>query len=152
MHHTEAREHLLQLLKAEGQEPGRLDLLTTWRVFGRFMGIPLEDVEEDGMRYEYLTASFGGPRRFILSFCRQFSVLEKAEEDDVAIYTQLTCEFEYEPTPELEALDSDHEWWFNEEGHAPLSDTLSWIEARPEWSMITKYPPVATSVYDMDPC
>jgi len=152
MQPTEAREHLLRLLKAEGQEPGSLDLLTTWRVFGRFMNVPLEDVDEDGMKYEYLTASFGGPRRFILSFCRQICVLEPAEDGDVAVYTQVTCEFEYEPTPELEALEGDHEWWFEEEGHAPLSDTLAWIEGRPEWHVITKCSPVATSVYEMDPC
>ncbi|MEU8123342.1 hypothetical protein AB0C21_31905 [Spirillospora sp. NPDC049024] len=119
------------------------------------MDIPLDNVEEDGMKYEYLTASFDGPRRFHLSVCRQFSVLAKAhgdDEDDLLSYTQLTCDFEYEAVAELEALGSDHDWWFKEEGHAPLSDMLSSIEGSVEWSVINKHRPVATSVYEMDPC
>ncbi|WP_242902921.1 hypothetical protein [Actinomadura terrae] len=68
----------------------------------------------DSLLYEYGTFSFGGPRRFSLSFCRQFDV----DEDGA----QARCELEYEPTPVLEGLGAHNQWWSGAEGEPSLQE------------------------------
>ena len=90
MQSVDAKKTLLGLLRETGQKPDALELLSTWRVFGQFMHLPLNDVDEDGMLYQYLTWSSTEPSRFLLSFCRQFMVLSA---DDVASTGSSTASF-----------------------------------------------------------
>lgn len=143
----DAQQQLLACLQEAGQEPCRLDPPPAWRAFGRFMRHPVE-AEEDALLYEYGTFSFRGPRRFTLSFCRQFDV----DEDGAPALIQLRCEIEYEPTQALEALGAHNQWWSGAEGEPSLAVMLDEIERRPEWKVISAHRPVGSSVYQERPC
>jgi hypothetical protein len=111
---TNAEQTLLGFLRDEGQEPDRLQPMRAWRAFRRFMNVSVTGVEEDAMLYEYIVATLGGPRRFVLSLCRQFDLNEGEKE----VLIQLRCDIAYEPTPALEALGKYHQWWFQEKVNA----------------------------------
>ncbi|RFU39753.1 hypothetical protein DZF91_20800 [Actinomadura logoneensis] len=143
----DAQPQLLACLLEEGQEPRRLEPRVAWRAFGRFMRHAVQ-AEEDALLYEYGTFSFRGPRRFTLSFCRQFDV----EEGGEPALIQLRCEIEYEPTPALEALGAHNQWWSGAEGEPSLAAILDEIERRSEWEVIGGHRPVCSSVYQERPC
>jgi hypothetical protein len=148
MHVADAHEKLLSLLHDEGQEPESLEPVPAWRAFRRFMSVPATGVEEDALLYEYITAAFGGPRRFVLSLCRQFDVDDAGEQALI----QLRCEFMYEPTPALEALGAYNQWWSAGNGGHEVSEALDAIERRPEWSVIAEHDPVESTVYQERAC
>lgn len=148
MHVTNARETLLDLLRAEGQKPDRLELAGTWRAFRRFMDLPVDGVEEDALLYQYITAAFDGPRRFTLSLCRQFDTNTAGEQALI----QLHCELAYEPTPSLEALGKHHQWWTAGQVELQARDVLNSIRYRPEWAVLIEHHPVATAVYQERAC
>ncbi|MGI5325721.1 hypothetical protein [Actinomadura nitritigenes] len=143
----DALPQLLTCLKEAGQEPCRLVPQLAWEAFGQFMRHPVE-AAEDALLYEYGTFSFGGPRRFTLSFCRQFDV----DEDGAPALIQLRCEIEYEPTPALEALGTHNYWWSGAAGELPLAAVMDEIERRSEWMLLGAHRPVASSVYQESPC
>lgn len=143
----DARRQLLLCLQAAGQEPQQLEPGPAWRAFGDFMHHTVE-AAEDALLYEYGTFSFGGPRRFVLSFCRQFDV----DEDGAQALIQVRCEIEYEPTPALEALGAYNQWWSGGEGEVPLAVVLDEVERRSEWEVIGAQRPAASSVYQERPC
>ncbi|MBO2461256.1 hypothetical protein [Actinomadura violacea] len=98
--------------------------------------------------YEYGVYSFDGPRRFRLSFCRQFDI----DRDGVGVLIQLRCEFEYEPAPALEALGAHHRWWCGMEDEPPLAVVLDEIGRGPEWAVVAAHRPAASSVRQEDVC
>ncbi|MQY05265.1 hypothetical protein [Actinomadura macrotermitis] len=101
----EAQDHLLALLREEGQEPGRLSPLPAWRAFSRFMHRPIEAVE-DALLYEFGTYSFRGPRRFCLSFCRQADVDEGREPAFTAFLNEIEHRPEWPVITALQPVDS----------------------------------------------
>lgn len=107
------------------------------------MNVPVAGVAEDAMLYEYLIAEFGGPRRFVLSLCRQFDL----EEERTLL--QLRCEIAYDPAPALEALGRYHQWWSEE---CPVGEALDAIERRSEWAVIAAHAPVESTVFLEDAC
>ena len=145
---TKAKQTLLDVLRGEGQEPSSLEPSRTWRAFRRFMNMPVAGVEEDAMLYEYITASFGGPRRFTLSLCRQFDI----NDEDGQALIQLRSEIAYEPTPTLEALGTYNQWWTDGDGATPIGEVLDAIERRPEWAVITAHTPIESTVYQEHVC
>lgn len=145
---AKAEQTLLDLLRDESQEPSSLELSRAWRAFRRFMNVSMAGVEEDAMLYEYLTASFGGPRRFTLSLCRQFDL----DDEDGQVLTQLRCDLAYEPTPALEALGTYNQWWSDGDGANPPGEVLDAIERRPEWAVIAAHTPVESAVYQERAC
>jgi hypothetical protein len=145
---TNAEQTLLGFLGDEGQEPGGLEPSRTWRAFRRFMNVPVAGVEEDAMLYEYITATFGGPRRFVLSLCRQFDLYDGEEEALI----QLRCDIAYDPAPALEALGKYNRWWSGEDGECPISEVLDAIERRPEWAVLAAHTPVESAVYQDHAC
>ncbi|MFA1542275.1 hypothetical protein [Actinomadura monticuli] len=143
----DARLQLLMCLQAAGEEVRELEPRPAWKAFGEFMRHPVE-VEEDALLYEYGTYSLEGPRRFVLSFCRQFDV----DEDFAQALIQVRCDMEYEPTPALEALGTYSRWWSGGAGEPSLATVLDEIECRSEWEIIGVHRPVASSVYQERPC
>jgi hypothetical protein len=145
---TNAEQTLLGFLRDEGQEPGSLEPSRAWRAFRRFMNVPVTGVAEDAMLYEYMIATFSGPRRFVLSLCRQFD-LDEGEEEALI---QLRCDVAYEPTPALKALGKYNQWWSEGDGERPISEVLDAIERRPEWAVIAGHVPVRSAVYQEHAC
>jgi hypothetical protein len=145
---TKAKETLLDFLRDEGQAPSSLEPSCTWRAFRRFMNVPVAGVEEDAMLYEYITASLGGPRRFILSLCRQFDL----NDGDGELLVQLRCDITYEPNPALEALGTYNQWWSDGDGAHPIGEVLDAIERRPEWAVIAAHTPIESAVYQEHAC
>jgi hypothetical protein len=145
---AKAEQTLLDFLRDEGQEPSSLQPSRAWQAFRRFMNVSVAGVEEDAMLYEYLTASFGGPRRFTLSLCRQFDL----DDGDGQALIQLRCDIAYEPTPALEALGKYNQWWSDEDSPNPLDEVLDAIERRPEWAVIAAHTPVESAVYQERAC
>ncbi|MFL6053430.1 MAG: hypothetical protein ACJ72W_11010, partial [Actinoallomurus sp.] len=143
-----AEQTLLDLLRDEGQAPSNLEPSRAWRAFRRFMNLSVAGVEEDAMLYEYLTASFSGPRRFTLSLCRQFDL----DDGDGQALIQLRCDIAYEPTPALEALGAYNQWWPGEDTASPLGEVLDAIERRPEWAVIAAHSPAESAVYQERVC
>ncbi|MGI5223819.1 hypothetical protein [Actinoallomurus sp. CA-142502] len=145
---TMVEQTLLDFLRDEGQEPSSLEPSRTWRAFRRFMNVSVAGVEEDAMLYEYITASFGGPRHFLLSLCRQFDLNDEGGQALV----QLRCDIAYEPTPALEALGKYNQWWSDGDGARPIGEVLDAIERRPEWAVIAVHTPVESAVYQEHAC
>ena len=99
-------------------------------VFDFYRRMRAEDchLDEDGdmLLYQWGTYDWGQGRTFQVELTRQF--IENGTEDDDGI-SQLALVFHFNPTPELDALETGNEWCHSPDELDPFKATITSSEA-----------------------
>jgi hypothetical protein len=142
---SEATAQLKAELAAE-PDSSRLDAERAWRAFGRFAREDFSVVPEadaDGLLFEYGTYNFYGPEEFLLSFSRQFLVVDA--DGEYSHYIQVQCMLRYRADPDLRALGADHDWYFYDSG-LELHRWIEDLKPEPVWERVQDRDPIAVIV------
>lgn len=127
-----------------GVDLSRATPVQAWEVFSRFsrevFRVP-RIPGADGLVYQYGIHDVGDGPWFDLDLTRQFAVRGDDE------FLQFHCTLPYEPTNAHELLGAFHEWWWFDDPSPPLSEWLSAMRARPEWTVLAAADPVAVKVF-----
>jgi len=136
---AESEAQLLRLLQQARLSPPALDPWEAWKVFKRFLEIPVDDVY-DAASFQYSISEVEGETSTFGTFTRQFSTFERGVDEGIR---QVVVDFEYSPEEMRNTVPV--EVWTHD--YPSLADFSSVVEAQPQFQDMCNCTPRRTDVW-----